>query len=156
MSGDFTPVDEISDWAIASGHELVRSRLEGRALYPALHAARSPQAVWEILVTVARTVAHTLRPEGHAGGPIGGSPAVLAVVTRTAPGRPRDEIMRHTMTASQLIGCAASEDFAMCRALAAATLTEPGGTHRAHLVLRAMLEILIVEPVDPPPQEPTS
>lgn len=157
---DFTPRDEVGDWAIATGHELVSSRLEGRSLWPLINAARNPQAVWELLVTVSRSVAAILRPLGQVGrpGPIAGDQGVVFErLARSAPARPAPERATLCLTAAQLIGCAVLDDFAMVRALAAAVVSlDDERMGRAHLVLRAMLEILATEPVDPQPQEPTS
>lgn len=156
---EFTPADEIGDWAIASGLELVKARLDGRSLYPMLHAARNPQAVWELLVTVGRSVASILRPQGTDElGPIGaGSGRVAAVVDRAAGAHPMADIMTIAVTAAQLIGCAARDDFPMVRALAAAVVAgDDERMARAHLVLRAMLEILATEPIiTHDPQEPS-
>ncbi len=155
---EFTPRDEIGDWAIAAGLELVKARLDDRSLYPLLHAARQPQAVWELLVTVARSTASILRPQGTDQlGPIGaGSGRVAFAVDRAAGAHPMADIMTIAITASQLIGCAARDDFPMVRALAAAVVaTDDERMARAHLVLRAMLEILAAEPIDPPTQEPS-
>ena len=155
---EFTPRDEIGDWAIACGLELVQARLNGRALYPRLHAARNPQAVWELLVTVSRSVASILRPQGTQElGPIGaGSGPVAAAVDRASGSRPAADVLAITSTAAQLIGCAARDDFPMVRALAAAVVAgDDERMARAHLVLRAMLEILATEPIDPPTQEPS-
>lgn len=155
---EFTPRDEIGDWAIAAGLELVQARLDDRSLYPLLHAARQPQAVWELLVTVSRSVASILRPQGTEElGPIGaGSGRVHAVIDRSGVSHPAADILSFANTAAQLIGCAARDDFPMVRALAAAVVaTDDERMARAHLVLRAMLEILATEPIDPPTQEPS-
>lgn len=152
---DFTPRDEISDWAIATSHELVGNRLEGRPLFPLLNAARNPQAVWEVLITVARSVSSLLRPQGVTEpGPIGHRSVVVAgVIARSAPVRSLEDVQRIVTVAGQLIGCAVDEDYAMCRALAAAVLSDPDPIAQGRLVLRAMLEILAIEPVDPQPKE---
>lgn len=153
---DFTPRDEISDWAIATSHTLMLARLHGGALFPVLNAAANPQALWEVLITVARSVASILRPHGHpaAPGPIGHrNMLVMGFVARTAPVRSLEEVEAIVLSAGQLIGCAADEDFSMCRALAAAVLSSGDPIGRGRLVLRAMLEILAVEPVDPQPKE---
>lgn len=158
---DFTPRDEISDWTIATAHELVRLRLEGVVGYKLLNAPANPQAMWEVLITVARSIASILRPDGVGlPGPIGDRHiAVHGSIARCASFRSLTEIESIVQSAAQLIGCAADEDFQMCRALAAAVISTPGvpdagpGVARGRLVARAMLEILIHEPVDPAPEE---
>lgn len=153
---DFTPIDEVSDWAIANALELIDARLEGRPLVGQMFVAKSKQALWEVLITVARSSAKILRPNGTAGipTPIGHERADVAdVIARTSarshPGDPE----RLTQTAGQLIGSAAAEDLDMCRALAASVLSAPDGILRARLVVRAMLEILALEPVHPDPTQ---
>lgn len=159
---DFTPRDEITDSAIAAAHELLGDRLAGRPMLATLPL--DPQRLWELLITVARSVASALRPDGNLEpGPIGHrNIRVLADLRRRSVHRTMAQIESLALAAGQLVGCAADEDYAMCRALAAAVVTRNDGetpldvAARASLVLRAMLEILAIEPVQPRPQEPSS
>lgn len=156
---DFTPVDEVSDWAIAYALELIETRMARKPLATLLHVPQSRQAVWEALITVARSSAKILRPHGTSNPtPIGHTRADVAelIAKTSAHARSHEgDPERHVLIAGQLIGSAAGEDFDMCRALAASVVSAPDGAHRGRLVVRAMLEILALEPVDPNPQGET-
>lgn len=157
--GGFTPRDEISDWSIATSHELVRARLDTNpALAQMLDSIRDTQAAWEVLITVARSAASILRPDGNlVPGPIGDrNTAVYGIVARMTLWRSLDDVEAVVTTAGRLLGCAAADDYVMCRALAAVVVSHPDNLGQARLVLRAMLEILAIEPQQPRPQEPTS
>lgn len=157
--GGFTPRDEISDWSITTAHELVRARLESSPdLSRMLLVIADQQAAWEVLITVAKSVASILRPDGAlVPGPIGDrNVAVYGILARQTLWGSLEEIENVVATAGRLLGCAAADDYGMCRALAAVTVSHPDPLGQARLVLRAMLEILAIEPQKPRPQEPSA
>lgn len=138
--------DEISDWAEALGAALVDARLAED--WPAINtqlariaSSPDPQEAFELLIVTSRTVALVLRPAGHPGGPIGAPEQGLAASDLTAT----------LQNAGRLLGCAATGDFEMARALAEVIVAQ--GMPAAAIALRAMLEVLAREPIvraDPP------
>lgn len=158
-SGGFTPRDEISDWSIHLAHELVRARLETSPdLARMLLAIGTQQNAWEVLITVAKSAASILRPDGNlVPGPIGDrNTAVYGILARLTLWESLDAIESVVTAAGRLLGCAAADDFVMCRALAAVVVSHPDPLGQTRLVLRAMLEILAIEPQRPRPQEPSA
>ena len=127
---------EISPWAEHIAEELASARLRALDVAPMLYAGTADdQLAYEVLVTLSRTVALVLRPEGHAGGVIG---------PLSNPARIR---------AAQLVGLAAQGDHDMVDAIARAALAAPDPLFEARETLWAILEVLASEHVlrpDPP------
>lgn len=128
---------EISDWAEHVAQEAASARIRDDDVAPLLYAATADeQLAYEVLVTLARTVALVLRPAGHAGGVIGplGNPARIR--------------------AAQLVGFAAQGDVDMVDAIARTALAAPDPLFEARETLWSILEVLALEPVlHPDPQE---
>lgn len=131
---------EISDWAEHVAAELARGRLADDDVAGILHAATADeQLAYEVIVTLSRTVALVLRPDGHAGGVIGplGNPARIR--------------------AAQLVGLAAQGDVDLVDAIARTALAAPDPLFEARETLWSILEVLALEPVlrpDPPEGSP--
>jgi hypothetical protein len=140
---------EISDWAEHVAQELAAARIRADVVAPLLYAATADeQLAWEVLITLSRTVALVLRPEGHAGGPIGTPVADVPVSSPAA-----DPAWRR---AAQLVGFAAQGDHEMVDALARSALAGTYPLDEARATLWSILEVLASEPVhhpDPHPQE---
>lgn len=136
---DDGPRAEISDWAEHVAQSLADARIQGGDVAPLLYAATpDAQLAWEVLVTLSRTVALVLRPDGHAGGIIGpvGNPSRIR--------------------AAQLVGFAAQADAEMVDAIARTALAAPDPLFEARETLWSILEVLALEPVlHPDPQEGT-
>lgn len=135
--------DEISDWAEHVAQSLADARIQGGDVAPLLYAATpDEQLAWEVLVTLSRTVALVLRPDGHAGG-------IIGTLGRFAgPARIR---------AAQLVGFAAQGDAEMVDAIARTALAAPDPLFEARETLWSILEVLALEPVlrpDPPEGTP--
>lgn len=124
---------EISEWAEYVAEELARARIAGDDVDGALHAATADeQLAYEVLVTLARTVALVLRPDGHPGGPIGA----------------RDGQPWPARRAALLVGSAAEGDIANVDALARDALGRwPDPIREARATLSATLDVLAIEPV---------
>lgn len=128
---------EISDWAEHIAAELARGRIADDDVAGILYAATADeQLAYEVLVTLSRTVALVLRPDGHDGGTIGplGNPARIR--------------------AAQLVGLAAQGDADLVDAIARTALAAPDPLFEARETLWSILEVLATEPVlRPDPQE---
>lgn len=134
------PDDEIDDWSIAAAQALADRRLQARAVGakmvgPVVGHMRDRREAYQLLCTLARTVGTVLRPLGHPGGPIGAAGFDQARLSMSA--------LHELVSATQLVGCGASGDATMVRAIAL-VVTEDRA--RAHRVALAMLEILAREP----------
>lgn len=137
MTESQTPPDQIDEWAIALAQQLVAMTLEPDAAVLARQldvAIESPAIAYQVICCLARSIGLILRPNGHAGGPVG-----------DVDGAPT-----HWHQAAQLVGFAAQGDAEMVRALAlAAVLSPTPELLDAYWLLRDMLDLLASEPIDP-------